>query len=254
MQDLVQSVDRSLDILEILSQNIDGLSITEISQKADLHKSTAHRLLKTLRYKGYVQQDDQTNKYELSLKLFELGSKKIEGLDLLSQSKSHTQALSEKLNEVVHLVIRDGNDIVYIDKVEADNTIRMTSSIGRRLPLYQTSVGKAILAQLSLEEVEKVWQASQIEKKTPNTITSWPDFLIELDKVRQAGYAIDNEENELGVRCLGAAIFNHRGEVEGAISVSGPTFRVSLDKLDTIASAVKEEADNISRELGYRRP
>ena len=252
MIEVVQSVDRALSILEVLSDYSEGLGVTEISDKIGLHKSTVHRLLGTLIYKGYVVQDAESNKYKITLKLFELGNKKVENMDILAASKPYTRELMEKVNEVVHFVIREGNNIVYIDKVEADNTIRMASTIGRRSPLYCTSVGKAILAQLSDEEVERIWNSSKIEKLTEFTITSLEEMKKELEKVRQRGYAIDNEENEPGVRCAGAPVFNRFGKVEGAISISGPTFRVTEDVVDKFASDVVKYASLISKELGYR--
>lgn len=252
MIDVVQSVDRALSILETLSDYNEGLGVTEISDRIGLHKSTVHRLLGTLIYKGYVTQDSESNKYKITLKLFELGNKKVEDLDILTVSKPYTKELMEKVNEVVHFVIREGNNIVYIDKVEADNTIRMASTIGRRSPLYCTAVGKAILAQLSDKEVEKIWNSSKIEKLTEFTITDLKEMKEELEKVRQKGYAIDNEENELGVRCAGAPVFNRFGKVEGAISISGPTIRITEDKAEEFAKEVVKYAGLISKELGYK--
>lgn len=251
MIDTVQSVDRALSILELISYYSDGLGITEISEKVNLHKSTVHRLLGTLIYNGFVEQDKTTNKYKVSLKLYELGARRIENLDILKISKPYTQKLMEELNEVVHLVIRDRNEIVYIDKVEADNTIRMASTIGRRAELYCTSVGKAILAFLDDKEVEEIWNNSKIQRLTENTIVDFELLKKELKKVKEQGYAEDDEENELGVRCIGAPVFNHSGEVEGAISVSGPTIRVTKSKVHLFSKEVKKYADMISKELGY---
>lgn len=252
MSEIVQSVDRTLSILELISDYSEGLGIKEISDNLNLHKSTVHRLLGTLIYKGYVIQDPTTNRYFISLKLYELGAKKIGELDILKVSKRYTKDLMMEINEVVHLVIRDDNDIIYIDKVEADNTISMASNIGRRSPLYSTSVGKAMLAYMDEEEVLRVWQTSDIKKFTDKTITDYDEFRKELDKIRLQGYAEDDEENEPGVRCIGAPVFNFRGEVEGAISISGPAIRVTKDRIDEIAKAVIECANLISKELGYR--
>ncbi|MCR2045391.1 IclR family transcriptional regulator [Anaerosalibacter massiliensis] len=248
---IVQSVDRTLSILELLANYDDGLRIMEISDKVNLHKSTVHRLLATLVYKGYVIQDLDTNKYKLTLKLFELGSKKIENIDILSASKPYTKALMEEINEIVHLVIQDGNEIVYIDKVEADNTIRMASNIGKRSPMYSTSVGKAMLAFMEEEEVEKIWNNSKIEKFTEYTIVDLEDLKNRLKKIRKKGYSVDDQENELGVRCIGAPVFNRLGKVEGAISISGPTIRVTKEKIEEMAEQVIKYANMISNELGY---
>lgn len=252
MSDIVQSVDRALTILEVLSDHSEGLGVTDISDKVGLHKSTVYRLLSTLIYKGYVIQDSESNKYRISLKLFELGNKRIEDTNLLSASRPYTKELMEKVNEVVHLVIREGNEIIYVDKVEADNTIQMVSNIGKRSPVYCTAVGKAILAQLPEEEVEKIWNTSKIERLTEHTIIKLEDMKRELKTVKEKGYAIDNEENEIGVRCIGAPIFNRFGEVEGAISISGPTLRVTEEKLEEFSREIIKYSCLISKELGYK--
>lgn len=252
-KDMVQSVERSLSILEVLSDYSEGLGVTDISEKVGLHKSTVYRLLSTLMHRDYVTQDEETNKYRITFKLYELGSKKLRKMDILSASKLYSKKLMESVNEVVHIVVREGNRIVYIDKVEADNTIRMASSIGKRSPMYCTSVGKAILAYLPVEEVEEVWNNSRIERYTLNTKTRLEDLKKELEIVREKGYAIDNEENEPGVRCVGAPIFNRFGEIEGAISVSGPTIRMTDEKIDAIALEVLKYAGLISKELGHAK-
>lgn len=250
--ELVQSVDRTLTILEVLSDYSDGLGITDISERVNLHKSTVYRLLSTLSYKGYVVQDEETSKYKITFKLFELGSKKVDKLDLLNCSKSYTKALMESVNEVVHLVIREDTEIVYIDKVEANNTISMASRVGKRNPMYCTATGKGMLAFMPEEEVLKVWNSSKIIKLTKNTNTDFILFKKELQAIKKNGYAIDDEENEMGVRCVGAPIFNINGKVAGAISVSGPMHRVTEDKIDFISKEVLKYASLISEELGYR--
>lgn len=252
MAESVQSVERALTILELLSEHNDGLGVTEISVKTNLHKSTVHRLLKALIAKDFVVQEEVNNLYKVSMKLYEMGSKKIVDIDILKASKPYTRDLMNKLNEIVHLVIRDNTDIIYIDKVEADNTIRMASRVGQRSPMYCTSVGKSMLAFMDNKEVKEVWDASEIIKLTQNTIISFNEFKEELIKIRQLGYAVDNEENELGVRCIGATIFNQKGEVEGAISISGPANRIPVDRVEYIAMEVKKCADLISKDLGYR--
>ena len=250
---IVQSIDRALSILEVLSDYSKGLGVTEISEKVDLHKSTVYRLLATLIYKGYVVQDAETNKYGITLKLFELGSKKVESMDLLSVSKEYTKKLMESVNEVVHLVVREGSEIVYIDKVEANNTIMMASTIGKRSPMYCTSVGKAILAHLPEKKVKEIWDNSKIVKYTDYTITDFQELKKELEDIRQKGYAVDNEENEMGVRCIGVPIFNRHGKVEAAISISGPAIRVTESKISNFSIKVMNTASLISRELGFIR-
>lgn len=250
--ELVQSVDRTLTILEVLSDYSDGIGITEISDLVNLHKSTVYRLLSTLIYKGYVVQDEESSKYKITFKLFELGSKKVDKLDLLKSSKPYTKMLMESINEVVHLIIREESDIIYIDKVEANNTISMKSRIGKRAPMYCTATGKAMLAFLPEDEILKVWHSSKIVKLTENTITDFITFKKELQTIKRNGYAIDDEENEIGVKCVGAPIFNMSGDVVAAISLTGPMHRITDDKIDFISKEVMKYANLISKEIGYK--
>lgn len=252
MKNIVQSIDRALSILEVLSDYEGGLGLTEISTKIDLHKSTVYRLLSTLIYKGYVKQDKNNNKYKITFKLFELGNKAVENIDILSVARPFIEQLMEQVNEVVHLVLLENQDIIYIDKVESYNTIRMHSNIGKRSPAYSTSVGKAIMAFLSEQKSDEIWENSNIEKHTEKTITDYHKFKEELETIRKKYYAIDDEENELGVRCIGAPIFNHKKEPIAAISISGPISRVTREKVEKIAQDVMKYSKMISEELGYR--
>lgn len=251
MSSIVQSVERTLTILEVLADQNDGMGVTEISEKVNLHKSTVYRLLSTLISKGYVQQNLDTNKYRTTLKLYELGMKRVQNIDIVSASKEHSEQLMLSVNEVVHLVVRDNNEIVYVDKVDANNTIRMASTIGKRSPMYCTSVGKAILAYLSNEDVEGIWEETDIVRNTPNTIVSLEVLKEELKEIRKLGYALDNEENEPNVSCVGAPIFDQSGNIAGAISISGPSVRVQDKGIGKIAQQVTKYAQLISQELGF---
>lgn len=247
----VQSVDRALNIMEIISDYSNGLGITDISEKSSLHKSTVHRILKTLIDNGYVEQDGVSKNYLITFKLYNLGKRKIENLDIVKVAKPSIEILSTKVKETVHLVIRDGADVVYIDKVEADNTINMSSKVGRRSPVYCTSVGKSMLAYETDEVIKSVWDESNILKYTENTIIDYNDFLKELAKVKELGYALDNEENEIGVVCIGAPIFDHTNKVIGAISISGPSNRIESKGIETLKEEILKMVKNISRDLGY---
>lgn len=251
MSNIVQSVERALSILELLSNHNEGLGITEISEKTNIHKSTVHRLLATLIHKGFVEQCQTSNNYKNSLKIYEIGSRRVANLDILSVSKPYTEKLVKDLNEVVHLVIRDEECIVYIDKVESTNTIQMSSTIGKRSPAYSTSVGKAMLAYTDPKKVLEIWKKSNLIKHTDNTIVDYDIFQKELAMIKDLGYAEDDEENEIGLRCVGAPIFGANGRIEGAISISGPSSRVNKEKVAEIGQRVKQCAANISKELGY---
>lgn len=246
----VQSVDRALALLEVLSMYPKGLGVGEISEKADLHKSTAHRLLATLVDRGYVKQN-QHNQYQLTLKLFELGSRSVEELDMLEVARPHLVQIMESVNEVVHLVILEGDVIVYIDKVEPDTTIRMHSRIGISRPLYCTSVGKAILSTMDDDEVERNWRKSEINQLTQYTITDLDEMKEELKLIRERGYAIDEQENELGVRCIAIPLLDYTKKACGAISISGPVERMTDEALKNIVPVLLPTGKQIREELGY---
>ena len=252
MQEIVQSVDRALSILEVLSDYEDGLGITEISEKVGLHKSTVHRLLSTLIYKGYVEQNHINNKYKLTLKLFEIGNKRVENMDLVEVARPYLKELVEKTNEVAHLVVSEGTEIIYVAKEESQNTIRTHSRIGHRRPLYCTAVGKSILSHMSDKEINDIWNKSHIEKLTEHTITDFEKLKECLCEVREKGYAVDEQENEVGVRCVAASIFNHKGEVCGAISISGSIISFTDEKLEEFSKLIIEYARKISKKLGYK--
>lgn len=252
MQEVVQSVERSLSIVEVLSEYDEGLGLTEISEKVDLHKSTVHRLLYTLMVKGYVKQNEDTNKYKLTLKLFELGSKKVEKMNVVTAARPLLQELMEKTNEVIHLVVREGTEIIYIAKVESQNPIRMYSKIGKRSQVYCTAVGKSMLAHMTDNEVLNIWNSSKIEKLTEYTITDFNKFKEVIKDVREKGYAIDEQENEIGIRCTATSILDYKGDVCGAISISGSIISFKEEKIEEFSKLIIEYAGKISRELGYR--
>ena len=246
---LVQSVDRTFDILEILVNSDRGLGVTEISKKLNIHKSTVYRLLATLQYRGYVKQNEE-GKYSIGFKLFELGSSVINDLDLRSEAKPYLRELMDISEETVHLGVLDDNQVVYIDKVESHNTIRMYSKIGRRNHASSTSLGKVILAYSDREVVDKVIREEGLKKLTENTIIDEDKLRKHLVKVRSQGYAIDDEEQEYGIRCIAGPIFNHTGDIIAAFSISGPTMRMSKEKVESLKPVIKEYSKKISESFG----
>lgn len=252
MQEVVQSVDRALCILEILSDYENGLGIAEISEKANLHKSTVYRFLSTLIYKGYVSQDTSTSKYLLTLKLFELGNKKIEKMNLVTVAQPYLRDLMKKTDEVVHLAVREENELIYVAKVEPKKSIIMYTRIGMRKPMYCTAMGKAIMAELTEEEVKNIWDSSDVKIFTNNTIADLSDLKSNLKDVRSKGYALDDQEVESGIICMGAVIKDYRSKICGAISVSGTIMSITEDNKETIASELLECVSKISKELGYK--
>lgn len=247
----IQSIERALRVLEEFSARERELGVTELAKRLGLNKSTCFGILHTLQSNGYLEQNPDTGKYCLGLKLFELGQTYEAGLELRNIAKPYLENLSEKTKETVHLVVRNGMDAVYIEKVEGPSAINIISQVGKRVNLHCTGVGKSLLAFLPREQLERVLQHSKLKQFTEYTITDKEKLLDELERIREKGYSIDNEEIELGLRCVAAPLFNHRNEVIGAISIAGPTMRLTLGMIEELADLVKEAALQISQRLGY---
>ena len=247
----VQSIDRVLDIIEALSEVPGGLSLSELSPRVHLHASTVHRLLAALAARGYVRKSPENGKYRLTLRLFEVGSRIANGSGILSVSRPLLESLREQAGETIHLVLRDGNEIVYLYKEDAGGAeVRMGSSVGSRYPMYCTGVGKSILARLSDEEVARIWNATPVTRFTGHTITSLDALRSELIKVRTVGYAVDREEHEMGVCCIAAAVCDFENRPIAAVSISVPSFRFNHQSEQIFAPMVMSTAHAISQMLG----
>ena len=245
----VQSVERIFGIIEVLAAHPAGVGLQKLAAEAGLAKSTTHRLLASLVQLGYARQDSVTGHYRLTLKMFELSSGIVNSMDIMGVAKLHLERLAQRTGEAVHLVIRDARDIVYIYKTESGPS-RMSSRVGLRSPLYCTGVGKAILSTLPRAEVEEIWRQSQPRKLTEHTITDLNGLLSQLAQVRTRGYAIDDEENEPGIRCVALAIPGPGGRADSAFSISGMAPYMTPDRVGRIAQLALETRADILHDLG----
>lgn len=248
---IIQSVDRALKILDLFDEYNTELKITEISEKMMLHKSTVHSLLKTLQSHQYIEQDMETGKYKLGMKLFERGNFVIQSIDIRALAKEFLYSLSQKTGLTVHLVILDGKEGVYIDKVESINATILYSRIGRRIPIHCSAVGKALVANKTQAELENILDNYQFIKRTENTITNKEDFFHELKAVKERGYAIDNQENEPGVYCIALPVKNYTGDVVAAISISTPVMKINEEEMKTNIDLLRRASSELSEKLGY---
>ncbi len=252
---LVQTIQRVSSILEVLGQNSHGTSIRDLSAKVKLPKGTAHRLLSSLSYFGYVRQDPRTRDYLLGFKLVELGNLLLSQLDLRKEAEPYLRDLADRTKETVHMVVLDRGEVVYIEKMEIPHDtggLRMTSRIGYRNPPHSCAVGKALLADLSEQDLTQFIKEYGLSKKTDSTITDPLRLKEHLETVRTQGYALDDEENEKGIRCVAAPIRNEAGRAVAAISISGPAFRVTRKLVqDRLRKEVMQIALKISQRLGY---
>lgn len=253
MKNPVQSAGRIFSVLELLAEN-GPMGLMDISMRLELHKSTVHRLLLSLICMEYVKQEEETGRYGLTFKIVGLSEKVLGRVDIVSIVHPLIAGLANECRETVHFVQRRGTQVVYLDKVAPlnprESAIRMASQVGITRPLYCSGVGKAMLAQMSSKEVEYIWENSEIEKKTEHTITALNKLMEELAQIREKGYALDNEENELGVRCIAACIRNHHGRPDNAFSISAPAGRMTDERIAQLAVQVLKTKDEIQRVLG----
>lgn len=248
----VQSVDRVFDILETLSAYPQGTTLSNISNAVELHISTTHRLLNTLISRGYVRKEVETGRYRMTLRLFEIASRVSNALGVLAISKELLEKLSHQLQEAVHLVERDGCDVVYLYKFEPlQHLVNMSSAVGCRNPIYCTGVGKSILALLPETEQFQIWQQMDVKAYTPYTITDFHEMQKELSETKARGYALDNQEHEMGVRCVAVAIRNWMGEPIAAISISAPVTRLTDARIEECRISLQHVSSEISSLLGY---
>ncbi|SHH84940.1 IclR family transcriptional regulator [Clostridium grantii] len=251
---LVQSVERSMILLEKLAEEKNGIGITRLSEMVGLHKSTVHRLLGTLMSRGYVEKKLDSDKYKLGKKILFLASSILDSMDLRKIASPYLRKLANNTQEVVHLSILDGDEAVYVDKVEGDymnSSVRMNSQIGKRVPLYCTAVGKILVSHLDNAHIKAMVKEEDMIKLTEKTITNIDDFIKEIDFVREKGYALDDVENEEGIRCVAVPIYDKDGKITASASVSGLTIILNGEKLESVKEELIKTSKLISYQLGY---
>jgi DNA-binding IclR family transcriptional regulator len=247
----LHSLDRAVSVLEVLSESDGPLSLAEICQRMSLHKSTAHRSLMVLERSALIERTHD-NRFRLGLKLYELGNRAVEQMDLRARIHPYFRRLSMQVGESVHLSVLQKTTVVYLDKVDPNRRVCMSSKIGTSNPVYCTSMGKAMLAFQPEETIEQIIAKIRFVRYTHKTLYSRELLLKALERVRRRGYAIDDEEIELGVRCIGAPIFNENRRAIAAVSISGPSSRITAQRLPTIAEHLLCCCRDISASLRVR--
>jgi DNA-binding IclR family transcriptional regulator len=247
-----QALRRAFAVLGCFSLDVLECSLKEISDALFLPKATVHRLLSALKHLDLLEQDEDTHKYRLGWKLFELGNC-VDTLNLLKKkARPYLEGLREKVRETVHLAVLSDTEVLYVDKIMGSHRMTMITSVGLRLPSHVGGLGKCLLAFLPEAELDRVIKASKLRRFTENTITD-PEKLKEvLKKVRTNGFAIDNEEVEIGLTCVGVPVMDGNRKVVAAISVSGPKARMDRATMRQHTRMALEEARKISHALGFR--
>jgi DNA-binding IclR family transcriptional regulator len=247
----VPAIERALSVLQCLGDSKRGFSISEIGRRLKIPKSSAHLILTTLGRRGFLQRNTQTGRYHLGLQLVSLSRSALENLDLREEAKPFLRSLMQESGFTVHMAVLERDEAVIIEKVEAPGLVRLASWIGRRLDVNCTGVGKVLLAFLPEDELDHLLRTKEFARHNSRTIISKHALRRELKRVKQLGYALDNEEDEPGVRCIGAPVFDENGKAVAAISVAGTTSQIGIDRVPNLARQVKRAAGSISVRLGY---
>lgn len=242
---IIQSVERAISILKCFETQQE-LRITDISRRLGLHKSTAFGLVNTLEINGFLEQDENTGKYRLGRELFRLGAHV--DVSLRTIVAPYLNNLVNSCQETVNLVVPSGGYILYVEKKESPHSMRICTQEGQLLPMYCTAAGKAMLAHMEEETVQRILDQTCFEYYTDHTVCSPEEIRKQLVQVRKQGYAIDREELEYGLVCIGAAIVDSAGQLTGAISVSGPASRMD----ERLCSQAADLLIQYTREIGQR--
>jgi IclR family KDG regulon transcriptional repressor len=244
------AVERALTILEFIASKQGAVGVGEIAEELGLAKSTTHRLLEALKNKQFVEQVETLEKYDIGIKAIEVGMSGLINWNIVDISAPYLKQLASDLNETSFLAVYDQGEIVYVYKAEGNQAVTTNAQLGMRKNIHCTSLGKAIVSNFHIEEVERILTEKGMKKFTDRTITDKQTYFEELSKVRQQGYAMDDEEIEERLTCFAVPIFNYTGKAIAAISVAGPTDRMTA-KREAVISALKDVNSYVSARLGF---
>jgi len=246
-----KSLDRALTVLlEIAGRGGRGMTLSECAAVLGYSKATTHRILQTLTRREFLRLDEERGTFTLGVSNLRLGIEFLESIDLRREALPMLRTLAEATGETAHLGRLSGTSVVYIEKVESSHAVRMYSRVGDTMPAYSTGIGKAVLAFLDDAEIERHLPRT-LEQRAVNTLTEHAALREELSRTRERGFSLDDIENEDGIRCTGAPVFDHTGRVQAGISVAGPATRMTLDRLHDLGPQVRAQADLVSSRLGY---
>jgi IclR family transcriptional regulator, KDG regulon repressor len=247
----IQVLERAFAVLEVLAGHRSDLRLADLAGAVQLHKSTVHRLLAVLVAEHVVEKSVASGKYRLGSKLIELGRAAVSHLEIYDVARPHLASLVSEIGETAHLAVLRGGEVVSLVNVQSRHTLCTPSTVGARSPAYCTSLGKAMLAFFPPSELKEFLSHHVLKPYTRKTITSVSRLREELRLVRERGYAVDDEEREEGLRCIGSPVRDHSGDVIAAVSIAGPAFRIFTERIVITASQVVRAAAEISAALGY---
>ncbi len=247
----VRSLGRGLEILAMLAEARNGVGVSEVATALSIDKSTAFRLLSTLVDEGFAVQDEDRGRYRAGMRIVQLSARVLDRTELREVAVPWVKRLQTLTGESAHLAVLAQGKAVYIHKETAGSGLNVNTEVGRQAPLHCSAIGKALIAELPPAELNDILSAQEMTKYTPRTMTTLRELAPHLEVTHSQGYAVDDEEFEPGVRCVAAAIRGHSGRVEAAVGVSGPSMRVTLERIPALGAMAAETALEISRLLGY---
>lgn len=245
---IVKPVYKALQVLQCLGTGKHAMALTEISHRVGIPKTTVFRYLRTLETCGFVVRNDDTDLYSLGMRIYQLGRAVNERLQFRELAIPHMERLRDRFNETVNLGVLEGSEVMYIEMVESRHSLRMQAEVGSRDPVYTTALGKAILAYLPRDQRELHLPATLIPR-TENTLIDRAALEADLQRTWERGFAIDNQENELGARCLGVPIFDSSGHVVAAMSVSSPVSRLTEEREEDIIASLIQTGKEVTAKL-----
>jgi IclR family acetate operon transcriptional repressor len=246
----VQSVDKALLIVELLMRGGESLSAREIALRTGINRTTGHRLLNALIHRGWIEKETNSAAYRISLRFLVLSNLAYQQRNVLDAMRPALQALSDLSRETVHVGVLDGFDLIHVDKIDSPERVGVSSKIGTRACPHGAALGKAMLAYSSSDLVAAYAEYAE-RLPAPDTLRDRAWLVRELAQTRHRGYAVDDEEDSVGVRCIGAAIIAGNGEPVMAISITGPAGRFTMERASRCAPALMETAEQLSREFGW---
>ncbi len=246
----VAVLQKALDVLEVLAERPD-LGLSELSTRTGVSKASTYRVLSTLEARGFVAKDPVTRKYSPGVKLISVSCAVVARVDLVTAARPYVVELQEAFDETVNVGILADGEVLYVDILESAQGLRMAAAVGARHPVHSTALGKAILSALPTSDARELLTAYRRAALTPRTIVGLEALMEELAATADRGYSIDDEENEVGARCVGVPIRDHTGRPVGAVSISGPVARIPAEMVVTIGGRLTAAADQIEERLGY---
>jgi len=247
----IQSIERAFAILEEIARNRDGIALAELSRRVGLHNSTTFHLVKTMVSLGYIQQTSESKRYRVGRNLFTLAAGALHEIELAQVARPVLEILALRSGECSHFAVRSGDDIVVVAKTAGTGMFQVADQVGVVRPAHCTALGKVLLAALHPQQLERHLQTRELRRFTQRTIVEHDALLREIDAVRRGGIAFDDGEFDPDARCVAVPVHNFTGQVAGAIGISGPMWRLTMQALQEKTQLVREAAVELSRELGF---